>query len=80
MSAYEGSLKELQDQLGALNDIQVHQKMVPKLALGKPRTNRHERVFAAGVISRREQSEIEPLLNSAAKDASKFAQVRPFWT
>ena len=40
LSAYEGSLKKLQDQLGALNDIQVHQKMVPKLALGKPRTNR----------------------------------------
>jgi triphosphatase len=80
LSAYEGSLKKLQDRLGALNDIQVHQKMVPKLALGKPRTNRHERVFAAGVISRREQSEIGPLLNSAAKDASKFAQIRPFWT
>ena len=80
LSAYEDSLKELQDPLGALNDIQVHQKMVPELASGKPRTNRRERVFAAGVVSGREQSEIEPLLNSASKEASKFAQIRSFWT
>jgi CHAD domain-containing protein len=80
LSAYQDSLKELQDRLGALNDIRVHQKMVPELASGKPRTNRRERVFAAGVVSGREESEIEPLLNSATKDASKFAQIRPFWT
>ena len=39
-----------------------------------------ERVFAAGVVSGREESEIEPLLKSATKDASKFAQIRSFWT
>ena len=80
LSAFQGSLKDLQDHLGALNDIQVHQKLVPKLASGKPRTQGRQRVFAAGVLSGREQSEIEPLLNSAVKDASKFAQNRPFWT
>ena len=80
LSAYEDSLKELQDRLGALNDVQVHQKMVPELASGKPRTNRRERAFAAGVVSGREESEIEPLLNSATRDASKFAQIRSFWT
>ena len=51
LSAYEDSLKELQDHLGALNDIQVHQKMVPELASGKQSTNCRERVFAAGVVS-----------------------------
>jgi triphosphatase len=80
LSSYEDSLKELQDHLGVLNDIQVHQKMVPELASGKQSTNRRERVFAAGVVSGREESEIEPLLNSATKDASKFAQIRSFWT
>jgi inorganic triphosphatase YgiF len=80
LSAFQGSLRDLQDHLGALNDIQVHQKLVPKLASGKPGTKGRQRVFAAGVVSGREQSEIEPLLNSAAKDASKFAQIQPFWT
>ena len=80
LSAFQGSLKGLQDHLGALNDIQVHQKLIPKLASGKPRTKRRQRVFAASVVSRREQSEVEPLLNSAAKDARKFEQIQPFWT
>jgi CHAD domain-containing protein len=74
------SLKGLQDHLGALNDIQVHQKLIPRLASGKSRTKRRQRVFAASVASGREQSEIEPLLNSAVKDARKFDQIRPFWT
>ena len=80
LSAFQGSLEDLQDHLGALNDIQVHQKLVPKLASGKPRTKGRRCVFAAGVVSGREQDEIEPLLNSAAKDAGKFARTRPFWT
>jgi len=29
-----------------------------------------------GVVSGREQSEIEPLLNATAKDAGKFAEIR----
>jgi triphosphatase len=80
LSVIRGSLKELQDHLGALNDIQVHQKLIPELASGKPRTKRRQRVFAAGVLSGREQSEIEPLLNLAVKDARKFNKTRPFWT
>ena len=36
------SLKGLQDHLGALNDIQVHQKLIPKLASGTPRTKRRQ--------------------------------------
>jgi triphosphatase len=79
LSAFQDSLKDLQDRLGALNDIQVHQKLVSKLASAKPGTKGRQRVFAAGVVSGREQSEIEPLLNSAVKDVSTFAQIRPFW-
>jgi triphosphatase len=80
LSAFQTRLKDLQDHLGALNDIQVHQKFVPKLASGMPRAKGRQRAFAAGVVSGHEQSEIEPLLNSAAKDAGKFAEIPPFWT
>ena len=34
---FKARLTDLQDRLGALNDIQVHQKLAPKLAAGKPR-------------------------------------------
>ena len=79
LSTFQARLKDLQDHLGALNDIQVHLKLAPKLASGKSRAKGRQRVFAAGVVSGREQSEIEPLLNAAAKDARKFAKVRPYW-
>ena len=79
LSTFQDRLKDLQDHLGALNDIQVHQKLVPKLALGKSQPKTSRRVFSAGVVSGREQSEIEPLLSAAIIDARKFAKVRPFW-
>ena len=79
LSTFQGRLKDLQEHLGALNDIQVHQKLVPKLALGNSQAKTGQRVFSAGVVSGRELSEIEPLLSAAAIDARKFAKVRPFW-
>ena len=73
-------MKDLQDHLGALNDIAVHQKLAPKLAAGTRQTKARARAFAASVVSGREQSEIEPLLKAADKDAQNFARIRPFWT
>ena len=59
---FEGHLKDLQDGLGALNDIAVHQQMATRLAGHK---RKPAPAFAAGVVSGREQSEIEPLLKGA---------------
>jgi inorganic triphosphatase YgiF len=80
MSRFKECLEHLQDRLGALNDIKVHQKLAPKLAAGKSHTKARERAFAAGIVSGREQSKIEPLLKAANKDARKFAHLGPFWT
>jgi triphosphatase len=76
---FETRLTDLQDRLGALNDIKVHQKLAPELASGKPSAKGRRQAFAVGIVSGREQDEIEPLLNAADKDARKFAQVRSFW-
>jgi triphosphatase len=76
---FKARLTGLQDRLGALNDIKVHQKLA--IAAGKPRAKAASaQAFAVGVVSGREQSEIEPLLSAADKDARKFSHVRPFWT
>jgi triphosphatase len=80
LSGFEARLMDLQDYLGALNDIAVHQKLAPKLVAGKPNRKVRARAFAAGIVSGHEQREIEPLLKAANKDAQKFARIRPFWT
>jgi inorganic triphosphatase YgiF len=80
VSDFKACLTDLQDHLGALNDIAVHQKLGPKLVAGKSKTKVHARAFAARIISHRERSEMDPLLKAAGKDAKKFARVRPFWT
>ena len=72
-------LTDLQDHLGALTDITVHQKLAPKLAAGTSQTKARALAFAAGIVSGHEQSEVEPLLDAADKDARKFARLRPFW-
>ena len=81
LPSFKARLTDLQDCLGALNDIKVHQKLAPKPAAGKPRAKAaRAQAFAIGVVSGREQSEIEPLLNAAEKDARKFLHALPFWT
>jgi hypothetical protein len=73
-------LKDLQDCLGALNDISVHQKLASKLATRRPHANNRARAFAAGIATGSEQSEIKPLLAAADHHAAKFAHIRPYWT
>jgi triphosphatase len=75
---FKARLTSLQDRLGALNDIKVHQKLAR--AAGRPAAKTAQaQAFASGVVSGREQSEIEPLLKAADKDARKFSHIRPFW-
>jgi triphosphatase len=80
LSGFEARLADLQDRLGALNDIAVHKKLAPKLVAGKPNAKVRVRAFAAGIVSGHERSEIEPLIKAANKEARKFARLRPFWT
>jgi hypothetical protein len=70
-------LKRLQDRLGAVNDIAVHQRLAGKYVGGRGR--RRQRAFAIGLVSGREQSRVDPLREAAAQAADRFAQVRPFW-
>jgi inorganic triphosphatase YgiF len=80
LSAFEALLKSVQDHLGALNDIKVHQQLAPKLAAGKPSTRGRQQAFAVGVVTGQEQREIEPHWKAAIKDAKKFAQAQSFWS
>ena len=67
LSCFKVRLKDLQDCLGALNDISVQQTLASKLATRRPHVKNRARAFAAGIVTGSEQSEIKPLL--AAADA-----------
>jgi CHAD domain-containing protein len=72
---FERRLKKLQDRLGALNDIAVHQRLAGDLA-GE---NGRKRALTVGVVAGQEQSRIAPLRAAAIEAADKFRQARPYW-
>jgi triphosphatase len=79
LSEFQERLKELQDHLGALNDIRVDQKLASKLVAVTSRKTGPQEVFAAGFVTGRERAETEPLLEDAEKAADKLAQIKPLW-
>jgi triphosphatase len=76
---FTNCVADLQDNLGALNDISVHQKMASALVAEKTSTQHPKRAFAAGIVSGREQGEIETFLKTVSKTARKLSHMRPFW-
>jgi inorganic triphosphatase YgiF len=80
LSRYKKYLKDLQDNLGALNDIAVHQKLAIKLAAGSGGPKPELVSFAAGMIAGCERSEIQPILADVTKTAHKLRRAKSFWT
>jgi hypothetical protein len=80
LSHYKKYLKELQDNLGALNDIAVHQKLAVKLAAGSGGPKPELVCFAAGMIAGCERSEIPPVLADVTATARKLRRAKGFWT
>jgi inorganic triphosphatase YgiF len=79
LSRYKKYLKDLQDNLGALNDIAVHQKLAIKLAAGSGGPKPELVSFAAGLIAGCERSEIQPILVDVTKTARKLRRAKSFW-
>lgn len=72
------ALERLQDGLGDLNDIAVHKERISALGVRKRRSNKN-RVFAAGLLTGREDARIEPAMTAAMNAYADLAKVRPFW-
>jgi triphosphatase len=64
-------LDRLQDALGDLNDIAVHEKRIAAMGIGRHRSN-PSRVFAAGLLTCREDARVEAAM-TAAVDACRFS-------
>jgi triphosphatase len=80
LSRYKACLKSLQDNLGALNDITVHQKLATNVAAGKEGPAPNLVAFAAGVVAGSMRNEVDPLLNKATKAARNLHRAKKFWT
>lgn len=79
LSHYKTALASLQDSLGALNDIAVHQKMATRIRADANEKKMQPVAFAAGTVVGTERGEIEQLLDAAEKAAHKLRQAKPFW-
>jgi triphosphatase len=77
-------LEKLQDALGDLNDIAVHEGLTERLvdahdAGGQKREGRAKKAFAAGRLSGREEARIASVLKDAERAYRDFAKAKPFW-
>jgi inorganic triphosphatase YgiF len=72
------ALERLQDVLGDLNDIGVHEKRIAALGTRRPRAN-PSRVFAAGLLTGREDARMEAAMKTATESYADLTELKPFW-
>ena len=72
------ALERLQDALGDLNDIAVHERRIAALGIRRQRAN-SSRVFAAGLLTGREDARVEGAMTAAMNAYSDLSKVKPFW-
>jgi triphosphatase len=77
------TLKPVQDCLGELNDITVHQHLTSELAAepahDPPRNGGGKTAFAAGLLSGHEQARLTDVLDAAERAFRRCMQVKPYW-
>lgn len=81
---FTGTLGKLQDTLGDLNDISVHEGLTERLADarqngGKTKRGAANEALAARWVSGREETRIASVLKDAKRAYARFAKARPFW-
>jgi triphosphatase len=81
---FVAALAKLQDALGDLNDIAVHEALTERIidehaAGDKRRKGRAKKAFAAGRLSGREEARTASVLRDAERAYGVFAKAKPFW-
>ena len=79
LTSYKDCLGSLQDSLGALNDIAVHQRMVTRFRNDIENRKAEPVAFAAGAVVGTERGETEKLLAAAERAAHKLRKAKTFW-
>jgi len=77
---FDKTLKSLQDALGKLNDISVHERLARQyIHPSKQVRNKPEKAYAMGFLSGGEKNTSRACLTSAANAGAKLSQLQPFW-
>src|ERR1051326_3476797 len=77
-------LAKLQDALGELNDIAVHEELSVQLLPGSDDHVRRgngsaKKAFAAGRLAGHEEARVVPVLKEAERAYAEFAEAKPYW-
>jgi inorganic triphosphatase YgiF len=72
------ALERLQDGLGELNDIAVHEKHIAAMSVHHRRSN-PSRAFAAGLLTGREDARIESAMAAANEAYLGLSKIKRFW-
>ena len=72
------ALAHLQDALGDLNDIVVHEQLIATMGLRHRRASR-KRAFAAGLLAGREDARLDTAMAAAVQAYAELAKAKPFW-
>ena len=72
------ALERLQDGLGDLNDISVHAKRIAAMGI-RHRRAKPSRVFAAGLLTGREDARMDAAIITTTEAYAELAKVKPFW-
>lgn len=75
---FVAALGAVQDCLGDLNDIAVHENIISAAGMRRRRTSR-KRAFAAGLLTGREDARVDAVMDAAAAALRRFAKARPYW-
>jgi len=80
--AFLDGLEQLQDALGELNDIAVHEALSARMLEVKDAKNARDRAkkeFAAGRLSGREEARAASVLKQAQHACRSVAEAKPYW-
>jgi triphosphatase len=75
---FSSALERLQDGLGELNDIVVHEELITAMGVRRRRTSR-KRAFAAGLLTGREDARLDAAMAAATAAYAEWAKVKRFW-
>jgi triphosphatase len=77
------ALERVQDCLGDLNDIAVHEDRITAIANRRGQSRRRrgssKRAFAAGLLTGREDARLDTVLASASEAHAALVKIKPFW-
>jgi triphosphatase len=77
------ALEDVQDCLGDLNDIAVHEDRITAIADESRRSQRRrgnpKRAFAAGLLTGREDARLDAVMENASHAHAALAKIKPFW-